>query len=806
MWRRGAGDGTGGRNGGGARDTVWDAMMRGFGRSGIARRVLVVGAIPILVAAAIALGAWILLREAERARAGAVVATETAQTLAAMNRARADALSGSIEGRDEAERRFDARAATATAQLERLEHLARTRGQAALVATVTGDLTSQVTRMRALLLSERAATATIADMARRADALVALTDVARRRQQQDNAQLIAVLAVKDAELERNQGVVTALRELREAISTAELNRARIGRPVFPIEFDELAADLQQLDAVGDRLRRVLRVDGEAGAADRATELLKAYRDRSRTEDDLNRVLSEGFELTRATQAGRVLVEWCDQLVQVNVARQGRLYEEVALLIRHSVLSNEAELSAQDIALTALRLARRTDAALAGRDTAEASRVLAAGADLSGTSRTLLIPASIRDEMAGAIDGWRTQLAATIDKIGEQNETIADMDRRAATMSARAQTLSRAFIDDADQFGSVIRQLLIVGAVGALCLGIGAAAAVARSITRPLHALQHSIVTAAGAPTPEDIGRDGHLLTRRDELGDIARATNAFLEQIRRREADRRKASQRADDALTTLRQAQEDLIRAERLASLGQLVAGVSHEISTPLGIALTTATQVQSDSAAFARMVEENQLSRSRLTQYAGRMQEGAQLLASNLMRAADLLYSFKQVAADQAIEDRRALNLADWIDELLKSLRALARPGRHIFVVACPPDLVIDTLPGILAQVVSNAVKNAIEHGFRDREGGRITITALRTGGGIDLSIADDGRGIDSADLGRVFDPFFTTARARGGTGLGLHIVHNLVVNRLQGRVELQSSAGTGTVLRLWLPERLA
>jgi signal transduction histidine kinase len=186
--------------------------------------------------------------------------------------------------------------------------------------------------------------------------------------------------------------------------------------------------------------------------------------------------------------------------------------------------------------------------------------------------------------------------------------------------------------------------------------------------------------------------------------------------------------------------------------------------------------------------------------------MREGAQLLTSNLMRAADLLYSFKQVAADQAIEDRRALNLADWIDELLKSLRALARPGRHVFVVECPPDLVVDTLPGILAQVVSNAVKNAIEHGFQEREGGRITITGIRSGDGIGLSIADDGRGIDGADLGRVFDPFFTTARARGGTGLGLHIVHNLVVNRLQGRVELQSSAGAGTVLRLWLPERLA
>jgi signal transduction histidine kinase len=105
-----------------------------------------------------------------------------------------------------------------------------------------------------------------------------------------------------------------------------------------------------------------------------------------------------------------------------------------------------------------------------------------------------------------------------------------------------------------------------------------------------------------------------------------------------------------------------------------------------------------------------------------------------------------------------------------------------------------------------VTNAVKNAIEHGFQDREGGLITITGFRTTDGVGLSIADDGRGIEAADLGRVFDPFFTTARARGGTGLGLHIVHNLVVNRLQGRVELQSSPGAGTVLRLWLPERLA
>ncbi len=272
-------------------------------------------------------------------------------------------------------------------------------------------------------------------------------------------------------------------------------------------------------------------------------------------------------------------------------------------------------------------------------------------------------------------------------------------------------MSRAFIDDADQFGTVIRQFLIVGAVGALCLGIAAAVAVARSITQPLHALQRSIVVAAGRPRPRISAARATSSAEVTNWVISPAPTNAFLDQIRRREADRAKASRRADDALTDLRQAQEDLIRAERLASLGQLVAGVSHEISTPLGIALTTATQIQSDSRAFEEMVGENQLSRSRLTGYAGRMKEGAHLLTSNLMRAADLLYSFKQVAADQAIEDRRILNLADWLDELLKSLRALARPGKTILEVTCPPDLVIDTLPGILAQIVTNAVKNAIE-----------------------------------------------------------------------------------------------
>lgn len=777
--------------------------MRGvLGSFGIGHRIFVVGAIPVLVAAGIALGAWTLLVEAERARIGAVIATETVQTLTALGRARAEAVNGASGTRAGAERQFDALAATAASQLARLAGIARAGRQSDLVGTVGQDLGAQVARMRSLVVSEAEVDRIVADMARRADTLVSVTDTARTRQQDDNARLIAVLPRKDAELEKNQGVVTALRDLREAIATAELNRARVGRPVFQIEFDELEADLAQLDAISAKLRAVLGAEGEGGAAAEAAALLKAYRERSRSADDLARALAEGFELTRETQSGRSLIAWCDRLIRVNVARQDRLYEEMAGLIRDSVLSNEAELSAQNVALATLKLAGQTRTALAERNTGEAAAMLKEGDDLARNLSTLPVPAGIRDEMVAAIDGWRGQLAATIATVGEQNRTIAEMDRLSATMSANAQGLSRAFIDDADQFGALIRQWLLLGAMGALLLGIGAAAAVARSITRPLRTLQDSMLRAADDPTVAAIGLD----RRRDELGDIARAANVFLGQIRRREDDWRNAARRADDALTHLRQAQEDLIRSERLASLGQLVAGVSHEISTPLGIALTTATQVEADAAAFERVIAENRLSRSRLNHYAARMREGGQLLASNLMRAADLLYSFKQVAADQAIEDRRCIDLADWLDELVKSLRALARPGRHELGVDCPADLRLDTLPGVLAQVVTNAVKNAVEHGLRERQNGRITLAVRPAGNGVRLAIADDGSGIAAADIPRAFDPFFTTARARGGTGLGLHIVHNLVTNRLQGRVELRSQVGAGTVLQVWLPIRLA
>ncbi|MGU3538058.1 sensor histidine kinase [Methylobacterium sp. A54F] len=311
-----------------------------------------------------------------------------------------------------------------------------------------------------------------------------------------------------------------------------------------------------------------------------------------------------------------------------------------------------------------------------------------------------------------------------------------------------------------------------------------------------------VLETSGIPL---LGSDGNLIGYRGIDRDVTER-EAAAERLRYSEEGWRNAAQRADEALTRLSQTQDDLIRAEKLASLGELVAGVSHEISTPLGIALTTSTQVEADSAQFEQLVGENRLSRSRLLDYAHRMREGARLLSTNLLRASNLLYSFQQVAADQVLDERREIDLGAWIEELLKSLRALARVGRHEIVAICPADIVLDTYPGILAQILSNAIKNAIDHGLRERQGGNVTITVTSEGMRLLIDVVDDGVGIQPDHLGRVFDPFFTTARARGGTGLGLHIVHNLIVNRLEGSVAMHSVVGQGTRLSLQLPRRLS
>jgi signal transduction histidine kinase len=231
----------------------------------------------------------------------------------------------------------------------------------------------------------------------------------------------------------------------------------------------------------------------------------------------------------------------------------------------------------------------------------------------------------------------------------------------------------------------------------------------------------------------------------------------------------------------------------------------VAHEINTPVGVALTTATTLSDEVESFSDLALTGQVPRSKFVHFVERMKEGSELLFSNLTRAAELVHSFKQVAADQVSSERRSFTVSTWVHELLTSLRPVLRKSGHEISVECEPDLMVDTYPGALAQVLTNLLMNAVAHAYAPGVGGRLTLRISEPEPGmLRIVFADDGLGIETEHLGRVFDPFFTTARSRGNTGLGLHIAYNLVTSKLQGRIEVASAPGEGTQFTIMLPTR--
>lgn len=269
------------------------------------------------------------------------------------------------------------------------------------------------------------------------------------------------------------------------------------------------------------------------------------------------------------------------------------------------------------------------------------------------------------------------------------------------------------------------------------------------------------------------------------------------------------AREEAEQALAELREAQESLIQAETMASLGQLVAGVAHEINTPIGIGLTAASHIGEQAQILRERFAGNTLRKSEFLEFLDGLGESSRLLMANIDRAASLVQSFKQVAVDQSSGDRRVFELGGYIRELLFSLRPrLKRTGLRV-AVECDDELTMDSFPGALGQVLTNLVINAIVHAYGDGDragetaAGTIRITAQPDGAErVRIDFIDDGAGIAPEHLSKVFDPFFTTKRGQGGSGLGLHIVFNTVTGPLGGTVSVQSWPGQGTRFTILLP----
>jgi two-component system NtrC family sensor kinase len=336
----------------------------------------------------------------------------------------------------------------------------------------------------------------------------------------------------------------------------------------------------------------------------------------------------------------------------------------------------------------------------------------------------------------------------------------------------------------------------------------------RVVFRPLGQLRDGLFELAsrGAEV-EELPED-----RKDELGDVIRGFNQIQRRLKStlartrtaEEAARQSACQTAE-ALADLRLTQESLLQAERLASLGSLVAGVAHEINTPVGIALTSASVLKSATDELQAAVAAEGLKKSTVLRYLETAAESSRLIMNNAYRAAHLIHSFKQIAVDQTSEARRPFALMAYVDEIVTSLRpklkgieiVLQTAGGANEPASSPAaDIVLDSYPGAFAQVLTNLLLNCAEHAFEPDQGGRIDVRARLRGDMVELQVADNGRGIPADIIDRVFDPFFTTRRGQGGTGLGLNIVYNLVVKQFNGAITARSTVGQGTEFLLRIP----
>ena len=295
-----------------------------------------------------------------------------------------------------------------------------------------------------------------------------------------------------------------------------------------------------------------------------------------------------------------------------------------------------------------------------------------------------------------------------------------------------------------------------------------------------------------------------------EMTDIQRISNQLRElnteleaRVQRRTQALAAANEELSGAVAHLRDTQGELVRAEKMAALGGLVAGVAHELNTPLGNSLMAVSALTDEVRQFRTGMLAG-LRRSALESLLDSVEQATDIATRNLHRAADLVTSFKQVAVDQTSSQRRHFELREVVDEMVASLRPSFARTPYKIQVDVPNGLRLDSYPGALGQAIGNLIHNAVVHGFEGRAHGTVHITGERNDqGAIVLCVADDGQGIPSDLLDRIFDPFVTTKMGRGGTGLGLHIAFNAVTHALGGSLAVASVVGEGTVFELRLPE---
>ncbi|MHC1699857.1 MAG: PAS domain S-box protein [Humidesulfovibrio sp.] len=303
--------------------------------------------------------------------------------------------------------------------------------------------------------------------------------------------------------------------------------------------------------------------------------------------------------------------------------------------------------------------------------------------------------------------------------------------------------------------------------------------------------------------PRQLASFSRDVTARKQAEEMIQRLNEGLEQrVHERTRQLEEANLELKETLEQLSRTHRQLVESEKMASLGGLVAGVAHEINTPVGIGVTAASHLEAKTKAMLAEYQAGALKRSRLEAFFGMCDESTRMILVNLRRASDLIRSFKQVAVDRSTEERRSFALRDYLEEVLLSLKPHLKKTAVTVELDCDPALVIDSYPGAYSQILTNLVMNALMHAYDPGQAGRLHLGISRDGERLRFIFRDDGKGIAPEHLDKIFEPFYTTKRGRGGTGLGLHILYNIVTQRLEGTVRCESVPGQGTTFTLDVP----
>jgi len=247
------------------------------------------------------------------------------------------------------------------------------------------------------------------------------------------------------------------------------------------------------------------------------------------------------------------------------------------------------------------------------------------------------------------------------------------------------------------------------------------------------------------------------------------------------------------------------LVESEKMASLGSLVAGISHEINTPLGVARTSSSHVNDALTKVQKSFDDGSLTKSDMKSFLDLSKDGLHLMTANLIRASELMNSFKQVSADQSHDEIRTINLHDYLQETVYTLKPNLKRYQVAVLLECDESIEWCSYPGAFSQIITNLIMNSLYHAYTKTDQGNIRIQVLESSDTLVVKYQDDGSGMPADVLKKIFDPFFTTKRGKGGTGLGMHIIYNLVTHKLQGSIEANSDVGAGTSFNIKLPKTI-